>query len=185
MRWVWSGYIVLHNKKTNQISTFQWSWTRINFQFVLEASSSVGEAQVFHCLLGCLSAGVFIVATGYTQQPRTSVIFLVLGVGFSGLNAIGYAVNHLDIAPPFAGILMGLTNTFASTPGFISPQITGFVTSNKVSHSWLTFNFFALRGINKTTLNGNPCKRAGFHKWSIQRKTRFHLINRHQTQFGC
>lgn len=71
-------------------------------------------------------------ATGYTQQRRTSVIFLVLGVGFSGLNAIGYAVNHLDIAPPFAGVLMGLTNTFASTPGFISPQITGFVTSNKV-----------------------------------------------------
>lgn len=57
----------------------------------------------------------------------------MLGVGFSGLNAIGYAVNHLDIAPPFAGVLMGLTNTFASTPGFISPQITGFVTSNKVS----------------------------------------------------
>lgn len=82
--------------------------------------------------VGCLLAGVFIVATGYTQQRRTSVIFLVLGVGFSGLNAIGYAVNHLDIGPPFAGILMGLTNTFASTPGFISPQITGFVTSNKV-----------------------------------------------------
>ena len=81
---------------------------------------------------GCLLAGIFIVATGYTQQRRTSVIFLVLGVGFSGLNAIGYAVNHLDIAPPFAGVLMGLTNTFASTPGFISPQITGFVTSNKV-----------------------------------------------------
>lgn len=83
--------------------------------------------------IGCLVAGVFIVATGYTQQRRTSVIFLVLGVGFSGLNAIGYAVNHLDIAPPIAGILMGLTNTFASTPGFISPQITGFVTSHKVS----------------------------------------------------
>ena len=80
----------------------------------------------------CLLAGIFIVATGYTQQRSLSVIFLVLGVGFSGLNAIGYAVNHLDIAPPFAGVLMGLTNTFASTPGFISPQITGFVTSNKV-----------------------------------------------------
>ncbi|PFX21136.1 Vesicular glutamate transporter 1 [Stylophora pistillata] len=85
---------------------------------------------------GCLLAGIFIVATGYTQQRRTSVIFLVLGVGFSGLNAIGYAVNHLDIAPPFAGVLMGLTNTFASTPGFISPQITGFVTSNKTQEDW-------------------------------------------------
>lgn len=181
MRWVWSRYKVLHNKKTNQISTLRWLWTRITFHFVLQASSLFGEAHVFHCSLGCLLAGVFIVATGYTQHPRTSVIFLVLGVGFSGLNAIGYAVNHLDIAPPFAGILMGLTNTFASTPGFISPQITGFVTSNKVSHCWSTFNFFALRSIKQS--NRNRCKLAGSHKWSIQRKIRFHVINRHQTHF--
>lgn len=97
---------------------------------------TVGTVRKVFYAAGCLAAGVFIVATGYTQQRRTSVIFLVLGVGFSGLNAIGYAVNHLDIAPPFAGILMGLTNTFASTPGFISPQITGFVTSHKKQEEW-------------------------------------------------
>ncbi|XP_074614068.1 vesicular glutamate transporter 3-like isoform X2 [Acropora palmata] len=97
---------------------------------------TIGTVRKVFYAAGCLLAGVFIVATGYTQHPRTSVIFLVLGVGFSGLNAIGYAVNHLDIAPPFAGILMGLTNTFASTPGFISPQITGFVTSNKNQEEW-------------------------------------------------
>lgn len=97
---------------------------------------TIGTVRKTFYTAGCLIAGVFIVATGYTQQRQTSVIFLVLGVGFSGLNAIGYAVNHLDIAPPFAGILMGLTNTFASTPGFISPQITGFVTSNKKQEEW-------------------------------------------------
>lgn len=78
-------------------------------------------------------AGIFIVATSYTHKRHLCVVFLILGVGFSGLNAIGYAVNHLDIAPKYAGVLMGLTNTFASTPGFISPLITGFVTKNKVS----------------------------------------------------
>lgn len=56
-----------------------------------------------------LLAGIFIVATGYIWLRRTSVIFLVLVVEFSGLNAIGYAVDHLDIAPPFA-----------SAPGFIT-----------------------------------------------------------------
>ena len=79
-------------------------------------------------------AGIFIVLTSYTSKRHLCVLFLVLGIGFSGLNAIGYAVHHLDIAPRYAGVLMGLSNTFASTPGFISPQITGFVTKNKVSN---------------------------------------------------
>ena len=31
-------------------------------------------------------------------------------------------MNHLDIAAPHAGVLMGLTNMFATIPGFVGPQ---------------------------------------------------------------
>ncbi|EDO31704.1 predicted protein [Nematostella vectensis] len=96
----------------------------------------IGTVRVIFYAVGCLLAGVFIVATSYATTRHMCVIFLVLGVGFSGLNAIGYAVNHLDIAPQYAGVLMGLTNTFASTPGFISPQITGIVTKHKKQEEW-------------------------------------------------
>jgi glycerol uptake facilitator-like aquaporin len=81
---------------------------------------------------GCIVAGIFIVATSYTSQRYLCVVFLVLGVGFSGINATGYAVNHLDIAPRYAGLLMGLSNTFGSMPGFLSPMLTGYIAHSKV-----------------------------------------------------
>lgn len=42
-------------------------------------------------------------------------------------------VNHLDIAPPYASILMGISNTFATLPGMISPIVTGQMVTHKVS----------------------------------------------------
>lgn len=43
------------------------------------------------------------------------------------------SVNHLDIAPQFASVIMGISNTIATLPGMVSPAITGFIVQNKVS----------------------------------------------------
>ena len=75
-----------------------------------------------------------------------AIAFLILGVGFSGLNATGYAVNHLDIAPRYAGILMGLSNTFATIPGFLSPMLTGMITKQKVRLTITHLNIFGSVG---------------------------------------
>ena len=44
-----------------------------------------------------------------------------------------YSVNILDIAPQFASLIMGLSNTAATIPGIISPMITGYIVQNKVN----------------------------------------------------
>lgn len=43
-----------------------------------------------------------------------------------------YSVNHLDVAPQYASVLMGISNTFATIPGIISPTLTGILVQNKV-----------------------------------------------------
>jgi ACS family sodium-dependent inorganic phosphate cotransporter len=43
-----------------------------------------------------------------------------------------FSVNHLDIAPQHAGVLMGISNTVATLPGIISPLVTGFIVQNEV-----------------------------------------------------
>jgi ACS family sodium-dependent inorganic phosphate cotransporter len=48
-------------------------------------------------------------------------------------------VNHLDIAPQHAGVLMGITNTVATLPGIISPLITAFIVQNKVRYNKKVF----------------------------------------------
>lgn len=85
---------------------------------------------------GCTTASIFILITGYAETPALAVAFLTIGVGITGLNASGYAVNILDIAPQYAGVIMGVTNVFGASPGFISPQIVGIVTPNKTAGEW-------------------------------------------------
>ncbi|XP_028414169.1 vesicular glutamate transporter 2-like [Dendronephthya gigantea] len=97
---------------------------------------SIRNVRALCYAIGCIFAGIFIVATSYATQRYLCVIFLVLGVGFSGINAAGYAVNHLDIAPRYAGLLMGLSNTFGSMPGFLSPMLTGYIAHSKDPEEW-------------------------------------------------
>lgn len=43
-----------------------------------------------------------------------------------------FRVNPLDIAPQHASVIMGISNTFATIPGIISPTLTGFIVLNSV-----------------------------------------------------
>jgi ACS family sodium-dependent inorganic phosphate cotransporter len=56
-----------------------------------------------------------------------AVMLVTLSIGGSALGAGAFAVNHLDVAPRYAGILMGLSNTFATIPGIIGVAATGFI----------------------------------------------------------
>lgn len=109
--------------------------------------SSCGIAdfnKTFRPFTGCTTASIFILITGYASTPAMAVAFLTIGVGITGLNASGYAVNILDIAPQYAGVIMGVTNVFGSAPGFISPQIVGILTPNKVNEFELVPSSFAI-----------------------------------------
>ena len=44
-------------------------------------------------------------------------IALTMAAASSGLADAGYAVNHLDIAPRYAAILMGISNAFGNIAG--------------------------------------------------------------------
>ena len=51
------------------------------------------------------------------------VVFLSLAIGSVGFATSGYDCNHLDIAPHYAGVLMGITNTAATIPGILGPTV--------------------------------------------------------------
>lgn len=42
-------------------------------------------------------------------------------------------MNLYDMAPQYAGMMMGFVNTFGTIPGMISPVVTGYVVQNQVS----------------------------------------------------
>jgi len=54
------------------------------------------------------------------------------------------AVNHIDISPKFASILMGFSNTFATLPGIFGVYATGAILES--THSW-PFVFLLASGV--------------------------------------
>ena len=54
-------------------------------------------------------------------------------MGLNGLIVSGFTANHLDIAPPFASILLAISDLLATLGGIISPNLSGFIVKHHVS----------------------------------------------------
>lgn len=69
---------------------------------------------------------------------------LTFGVAFSGFAISGYNVNHLDIAPKYASILMGLSNGIGTLAGVFCPIVIDFLTKDPVSRPHLIINLHSV-----------------------------------------
>lgn len=95
----------------------------------------------------------FLLFVGYANGPYMALISLVLAVGSSGFaisgsilsadririeESAGFNVNHLDIAPRYASLLMGISNGFGTFSGMICPfvteQLRTHVSSKRIVH---------------------------------------------------
>jgi MFS family permease len=61
------------------------------------------------------------------HSPQVAIALVTLSLGGTALGTGGFAVNHFDVAPRYAGILMGISNTAAQLPGIIGVAATGFI----------------------------------------------------------
>ncbi|XP_018006986.1 sialin isoform X2 [Hyalella azteca] len=78
-------------------------------------------------------------------NTELAVVLLTLGTMFIGGMYSGFLANHIDIAPPFAGTLMGISNTFATLPGIAVPSIVGAIThNNQTVEAWRLIFYITL-----------------------------------------
>ncbi|KAG7336475.1 hypothetical protein KOW79_001168 [Hemibagrus wyckioides] len=85
-------------------------------------------------LMNCGGFGLeatFLLVVGFSHSKGVAISFLVLAVGFSGFAISGFNVNHLDIAPRYASILMGISNGVGTLSGMVCPLIVGAMTKHK------------------------------------------------------
>ncbi|XP_044227921.1 sialin [Thunnus albacares] len=95
-------------------------------------------------IVGMIGPAVFLVAAGYIGCDYTlAVIFLTISSSLGGASASGFNINHLDIAPSYAGILLGITNTFATIPGMVGPVIARALTKENTIEEWQTVFYIA------------------------------------------
>ncbi|CAG9863510.1 unnamed protein product [Phyllotreta striolata] len=80
------------------------------------------------------------ICLGYVQCQRALAVFLMtIAVTSIGGMFCGFLSNHIDIAPNFAGTLIGVTNTVATVPGIVVPVFVGEMTAvDKSVRPWRT-----------------------------------------------
>nr|CAG4650107.1 EOG090X04X8 [Sida crystallina] len=93
--------------------------------------------KIFNCG-GFGMEAIFLMFVAYTRDTTTAISSLVLAVGFSGFAISGFNVNHLDIAPRYASILMGISNGFGTLSGMFCPIVVESLTKKKSPEEWQT-----------------------------------------------
>ncbi|KAK5646078.1 hypothetical protein RI129_004542 [Pyrocoelia pectoralis] len=91
--------------------------------------------KIFNCG-AYIAQTIFMLAAAYLLSPVGTTICLSCAVGLGGFAWAGFGVNHLDIAPQHASVLMGISNTFATIPGIVSPILTGYIVSTPTEFEW-------------------------------------------------
>uniref|UniRef100_A0A0N4VK47 MFS domain-containing protein n=1 Tax=Enterobius vermicularis TaxID=51028 RepID=A0A0N4VK47_ENTVE len=96
--------------------------------------STTTVRKLFNCG-GFGGEAFFLLIVAYTENKTTALIALVLAVGSSGFAISGFNVNHLDIAPRYAAILMGFSNGIGTLAGLTCPLVTEKITA-RGPHAW-------------------------------------------------
>ncbi|XP_060816803.1 putative inorganic phosphate cotransporter isoform X2 [Bombus pascuorum] len=78
--------------------------------------------------IGQLGPAIALIVASYTGcNSWLTVTILTIGVGLNGGIYSGFKVNHLDISPRFAGVLMSFTNCLANLAGLLAPITAGYI----------------------------------------------------------
>ncbi|XP_029894099.1 sodium-dependent phosphate transport protein 3-like isoform X1 [Aquila chrysaetos chrysaetos] len=98
--------------------------------------------------LGMLLPAIFLVAVPYIGCNSTVVVVLLtLALTIISMTGAGININHIDIAPRYAGFLLGITNTFGIVAGIIAPTAVGLLVSQDLQTGWRNA-FFVSAALN-------------------------------------
>ncbi|XP_030745507.1 vesicular glutamate transporter 1 [Sitophilus oryzae] len=78
----------------------------------------------------------FFLAMAYSHTTLQGMTALTIGVAFSGFAISGFNVNHLDVAPRYASILMGLSNGIGTIAGAVVPVIKNAIIQHNTKEEW-------------------------------------------------
>lgn len=75
--------------------------------------------------VGFMVASCALICLPLFRTPNGVVLCSSLALGFLALGRAGFAVNHMDVAPRYAGIVMGVCNTAGTLAGIVGVGLTG------------------------------------------------------------
>ena len=77
--------------------------------------------------IGLVGSAIFLLLARDADSAGMAVLLMCGALGIAAFTWSGFVPNHLDIAPRYADVLMGITNTAGTVPGIIGVVITGWL----------------------------------------------------------
>ncbi|XP_054784488.1 probable anion transporter 5 [Prosopis cineraria] len=100
---------------------------------------SVTKTRKFLNTIGFLVASLALIVIPIFRTSGGAVFCSSVALGFLALGRAGFAVNHMDVAPRYAGIVMGVSNTAGTLAGIVGVDLTGrLLEAAKTANSDLT-----------------------------------------------
>ena len=94
---------------------------------------------------GLVGAALFMLAARDVSTVNTAFALMCGALGMLAFTWAGFLPNHLEIAPRYADVVMGLTNTAGTIPGIVGVALTGWLVDQ--THSY-TAAFALAAGVN-------------------------------------
>jgi len=80
-------------------------------------------------------AALFLLLVQTAGSPATGMLLMCGATGIWALCMGGYAVNSFDIAPKYADVIWGISNTVATVPGIVGVAVTGWLVQRTGAYS--------------------------------------------------
>uniref|UniRef100_A0A6M2DW71 Putative permease of the major facilitator superfamily protein n=1 Tax=Xenopsylla cheopis TaxID=163159 RepID=A0A6M2DW71_XENCH len=112
--------------------------------------SQVNSMKIFNSLASVVpSLGLLAIAWA-GAQPTVVLTLLALTGGFTGAQYAGNQMNHIALAPKYAGTMYGITNAISNTCGFLAPYAIGLLINGDESITQWRIVFYLAACINMT-----------------------------------
>ncbi len=98
----------------------------VSDRMISHGASLTGTRKLMQCA-GLVVSAAFLLAARDVHSPAFALALMCGAAGALGLAWSGYAPNGLDISPPHAAQLMGMSNTIATIPGIVGVAVTGWL----------------------------------------------------------
>ena len=96
--------------------------------------STTSVRKLMQCT-GLFGSAAFFLFAQNADTPLYALGLMCGALGFIALTWAGWAPNPIDIAPRYADVVMGISNTFATIPGIVGVALAGWLVDQSGSYN--------------------------------------------------
>jgi ACS family sodium-dependent inorganic phosphate cotransporter len=96
---------------------------------IAKGGMSVASGRKWVNTCGFICSGIALCMMPGARTVTSGIVYTTSALAAAGFARGGFSVNHMDIAPAFAGVVMGISNTAGTLAGVIGVAVTGYILS--------------------------------------------------------